>query len=45
MGNQAPRKRFVFLLFYFLAAPCSTQDLGSPSRDGTHVPCSGSVAS
>ena len=45
MGNQAPRMLFAFLLFHFLAAPRSMQDLGSPSRDGTHLPCSGIVAS
>ena len=29
----------------FLAAPHSTRDLSSPTRDWTHVPCSGSVGS
>ena len=31
--------------FYFLAAPCSMWDLNSPTRDRTHIPCSGSTES
>ena len=33
------------LQFYFLAPPRDIQDLGSPTRDQTHIPSSGSAAS
>ena len=29
--------------FFFLATPCSTWDLSSPTRGWTHAPCSGSA--
>ena len=31
--------------FFFLAAPCSLQDLSSSTKDGTRAPCSGSAES
>ena len=31
--------------FFFKAAPPGAQDLSSPTRDGIHAPCSGSMAS
>ena len=31
--------------FFFLATWCGTQDLGSPTRDKTRTPCSGSLES
>ena len=34
---------FFFIIFIFLAVPRSLWDLSSPTRDGTHVLCSGSV--
>ena len=30
-------------IFYFLASPLGMQDLSSPTRDQTHVPCIGSL--
>ena len=33
------------VIFFFLAAPCSMQDLSSPTRAGTHAPYSGSTES
>ena len=32
-------------LFYFLAVPCSMQDLSSLTSDRTHAPCNGSMES
>ena len=34
---------FIFIIFYFLAAPRGMWNLSSPTRDGTRAPCSGSA--
>ena len=34
-----------WFFFFFLAMPCSKQDLSSLTRDQTHAPCSGSMVS
>ena len=43
--NEPPSSSFIhiflfvfFLSFFFLAAPCSLQDLSSPARDGNRAP-------
>ena len=36
---------FFFLSFFFFAMPYDMWDFGSLTRDGTQVPCSGSVES
>ena len=36
---------FLFLIFYFFGHAHGMWDLGSPTRDRTHAPCSGSAES
>ena len=33
----------ILFIFYFLAMPCSIQNLTSSTRGGTHDPCIGSI--
>ena len=43
--DTGPFKKFVLFKLFLksVAILCGMQDLSSPTRDGTHAPCSGSI--
>ena len=45
MVSFKKKKKFFFFFFNFLAIPHGMWDLSSLTKDGTSVPCTGSVES